>query len=135
MWKCPECGREFKHTGQDHACGEKPATIDEYIAAQDEEKQKDLIEIRRILAAALPEAEERISWSMPTYWKQHNICHFAAFRNHVGFYPGPEAVAFFADELREYKTDKGTIRIPYGKIDAALIGKIAQWCRETGSHA
>jgi len=135
MWKCPKCGREFRKKEQSHYCGEKPKTIEEYILSQDEEKQEGLRHIRRILRDALPEAEERISWSMPTYWKNHNILHFAASKGHIGLYPGPAAVAQFAEELKGYKTDKGTIRIPYGKIDAALIGKIAKWCWETGNHA
>ena len=135
MWKCPKCGREFKKNGQSHFCGEKPKTIDEYILSQDEDKHEDLQHIRQILHKALPEAEERISWSMPTYWKKHNILHFAASKKHIGLYPGPEAVIHFAQELQCYKTDKGTIRIPYGKIDAALIEKIATWCWQTRNHA
>lgn len=135
MWKCPKCGREFKKNGQGHFCGEKPKTIDEYILDQDADKQEDLQHIRQILHRALPEAEERISWSMPTYWKQHNILHFAASKKHIGLYPGSEAVMHFAEELQGYKTEKGTIRIPYGKVDAALIEKIAKWCWQTGNHA
>ena len=135
MWKCPKCGREFQKKEQSHYCGEKPKTIDEYILRQDPDKQEELQHIRRILHNALPDAEERISWSMPTFWKKHNILHFAASKGHIGFYPGPEAVMHFAKELQNYKTDKGTIRIPYGKIDAALIEKIAKWCLETGNHA
>lgn len=135
MWKCPKCGREFKKNGQSHFCGEKPKTIDEYILSQDKEKRKDLQQIRQILHSALPEAEERISWSMPTYWKKYNILHFAASKGHIGLYPGPEAVKHFAQELEGYKTDKGTIRIPYGQIDTALVEKIAKWCWETGNHA
>lgn len=135
MWKCPKCNREFKNANQSHYCGEKPITIDAYIMAQDENKQQDLFYIRDILRHSLPEAEERISWSMPTYWKRHNIIHFAASKNHIGFYPGPEAVAFFNGELKKYKTSKGTVQIPYGNIDADLIKKIAKWCWETGNHA
>ena len=110
-------------------------TIDEYILSQDEDKRADLRTIRQVLRAALPTAEERISWSMPTYWKQHNIIHFAASKKHIGLYPGPAAVEQFSQKLQGYKTDKGTIRIPYGKVDAALIEKIAKWCMETGNHA
>ena len=135
MWKCPKCGREFKKKEQSHYCGEKPKTIDEYILSQDADKQEALRQIRQLLRNALPEAEERISWSMPTYWKNHNILHFAASKEHIGLYPGPAAVVQFAEELQGYKTDKGTIRIPYGRIDAALIEKIAKWCWETGNHA
>ena len=134
MWKCPKCGREFKHTNQSHYCGGKPHNIDEYIEAQDEDKRADLRQMRPIIRAAIPDAQERISWSMPTFWKQHNICHFAASKNHIGFYPGPEAVEYFAGQLAEYKTSKGTIRIPYGKIDRELVFQIAKWCGETGHH-
>lgn len=135
LWKCPKCGREFKKNGQSHYCGEKPKTIEEYILSQDVEKREDLQRVREILHNALPEAEERISWSMPTFWKKYNILHFAASKKHIGLYPGPEAVKHFAEELKGYKTDKGTIRIPYGQIDTALIEKIAKWCWETGNHA
>lgn len=135
MWKCPKCGRLFKKTEQSHYCTDKPKTIDEYISSQDEERQGDLRLVRETLRSALPEAEERISWSMPTYWKGHNILHFAAAKNHIGLYPGPEAVAEFAEDLTKYKTEKGTIRIPYGNVDIGLIANIAKWCWETGNHA
>lgn len=134
-WKCPKCGREFRNKGQDHYCGEKPKSIDEYIESQSEELREDLRFLRRILREALPDAEECISWSMPTYRKGHNILHFAAFKKHIGFYPGAEAVTEFAAELEGYHVDKGTVRIPYGKIDPELISKIAKWCDETGNHA
>ncbi|MCI5700024.1 MAG: DUF1801 domain-containing protein [Lachnospiraceae bacterium] len=135
MWKCPICGREFKNTGQSHYCSVKPKTIDEYIALQEDSKRPDLCLIREALKEALPEAEERISWSMPTFWKEHNILHFAASKKHIGLYPGPAAVKEFAEALKEYKTDKGTIRIPYGKVDIELIKRIAVWCCETDNHA
>ncbi len=53
----------------------------------------------------------------------------------IGFYPGPEAVEAFKEELENYSVDKGTIRIPYGKVDTGSIKKIAQWCQDTGNHA
>lgn len=135
MWQCPKCGREFKKKGQSHYCGEKPKSIDEYILSQDEEKQEYLRYMRQILRSALPEAEERISWSMPTNRKGRNIVHFAASKKHIGLYPDPAAVEEFAEALKGYKTDKGTIRIPYGKVDAELIKRIVLWCYETGNHA
>lgn len=135
MWICPKCNREFKNMNQSHFCGEKPKTIDAYIMAQDEDKQQDLFCMRDILRHSLPEAEERISWSMPTYWKGYNIVHFAASKNHIGFYPGPVAVASFSEELKKYKTSKGTVQIPYGHIDTDLVEKIVKWCWETGNHA
>ena len=135
MWKCPKCGREFKNTNQNHFCGEKPKTIEDYIMGQDAGKQEDLLLMRQTLREALPEAEERISWSMPTYWKNHNILHFAASKKHIGFYPGSEAVTEFEEELKKYDVDKGTVRIPYGSVDTGLIKKIARWCWTTGNHA
>ena len=129
-WKCPKCGREFSKKDQQHFC-EKPQTIDEYIAAQDERVQPRLNEIRAILKKALPEAEECISWSMPTYRKGRNIIHFAAFKKHIGVYPGGEATEKFAEELAEYDTSKGTIRLPYDReLPSDLLVRIARWCYE-----
>lgn len=64
----------------------KPQDVDEYIAAQDEMCQQRLKEVRMVFQKALPEAEERISWSMPTYWKGRNIIHFAASKKHLASY-------------------------------------------------
>ena len=109
----------------------KPETIDAYIAMQDEAVQPRLQEVRDILRATLPEAQERMSWSMPTYWKGRNLIHFAASKKHLGLYPGGEATAVFAEELRDFDVSKGTIRIPWDReLPAALIQKIAQWCCE-----
>jgi uncharacterized protein YdhG (YjbR/CyaY superfamily) len=129
-WKCPKCGREFSRQNQDHYCV-KPQNIDEYIAAQAAEIQPVLNELRDILRNALPEAQERISWSMPTYWKGKNIIHFAAAKKHIGLYPGDQAAVVFKDELAGFDVSKGTIRIPYNKpLPAQLITKIARWCYE-----
>lgn len=130
MWKCPACGREFSRREQDHYCL-RPQTIDEYIAAQDEAARPGLREIRAILRAAIPDAEERISWSMPTYWKGRNIIHFAASKKHLGLYPGGEATTVFAEALKEYDVSKGTIRFPWNQaLPAELIRRIARWCYE-----
>ena len=134
-WKCPKCGREFSRQNQDHYCV-KPQNIDEYIAAQDEKNQYRLREIREIIRTALPDAEERISWSMPTYWKGKNLIHFAASKKHLGLYPGAEAIAHFADELKDYDVSKGTLRFPYNaELPAELIQRIAHWCYETYGKA
>ena len=129
-WKCPKCGREFARENQDHYCV-KPRTIDEYIEAQEETVRPRLHEIRAVIRGAIPEAEETISWSMPTYRKGRNIIHFAAARKHVGLYPGEEAGAWFAEELAGYEVSKGTIRLPYDRpLPADLIRRIAGWCFE-----
>lgn len=135
MWKCTKCGREFINENQGHFCGEKPKTIDEYISTQPEDVQKLLYQVRDAIGAAIPESEERISWSMPTFWKKQNIIHFAAFKNHIGLYPGPEAIEHFAEQLIEYKSSKGAVQLPYNKpIPFELIAEIAKWCYETGNH-
>lgn len=130
-WKCPKCGREFGRQGQDHYCGKAPETIDEYIAAQDETVQPRLREVHEILRTAIPDAEERISWSMPTYWKGKNIIHFAASKKHLGLYPGGEATTVFAEELKNFDVSKGTIRLQWDKeLPTELIQRIARWCYE-----
>ena len=135
MWTCPKCGRAFKKQGQNHYCGDAPQTVEEYITSQPEEVRQFLRDIRAAIRAALPEAEERIAWSMPTFWKQYNIIHFAASKNHVGLYPGPEAVREFAERLEGYKTSKGTIQLPYNRpVPVELISDLARWCYETGNH-
>ena len=127
-WKCPKCGRMFARRDQSHYC-EKPGTVDEYIAAQDEAVQPKLNALRAILRAALPNAQECISWSMPTYRRGRNLIHFAASRKHIGLYPGEEAVAFFAQEMTDLDVSKGTIRLPYDRdLPADLITRIAGWC-------
>lgn len=135
MWVCPNCGRTFKRRNQSHYCGKKPNTIDEYIAAQPAEQQPYLRAVREAVRKALPDAEEKISWSMPTYWKGHNIIHFAGFKNHIGLYPGTEAVEEFAESLKGHKTSKGSIQFSYARpIPLELIEDIARWCHETGNH-
>ena len=103
--------------------------IDEYIAAQDEAIQPRLNAIRDTIRAALPDAVEKISYQMPTYWKGRNIIHFAAFKNHIGLYPGGEAPVVFAEKLKDYKTSKGTIQIHHDQeLPLDLIKEIALWC-------
>ena len=87
------------------------------------------------IRTVLPEAEERISWSMPTFWKGRNIIHFAAAKNHIGLYPGPEAVEMFADRLSGYKTSKGAIQFPNNKeLPLELIAEIALWSYKKNSR-
>ena len=138
MWKCPKCGRTFKNENQSHYCGKSAETVEDYILAQDEGIRGQLRQVRTVLVSRLPDAKEKISWSMPTYWKDHNIIHFAAQKKHIGLYPGPEAVEFFSDKLNQVglKYSKGSIQIPYSdQLPLELIAEIADWCRETGNHA
>ncbi|MDR1713336.1 MAG: DUF1801 domain-containing protein [Coriobacteriales bacterium] len=91
--------------------------------------QPRLREIYAILKAALPDAKERISYRMPTFWQGRNLIHFAAFAKWAGLFPGGEATTVFADKLRGYETTKGGIRLPYNRpLPVELITEIALWC-------
>lgn len=86
-------------------------------------------QIDEAIRSALPDTMQKISWSMPTYWKKRNLIQFAAFQKHIGLYPGPEAVEAFAQQLQGYKTSKGAIQFPYEEpLPLDLIGEIAAWC-------
>lgn len=106
-------------------------TIQEYISEQDEAIQPRLVTIYNTISKAIPDAEERISWGMPTFWKGRNIIHFAPAKKHIGLYPGPEAITAFADQLKGYKTSKGAIQLPNSKeLSVELIAEIARWSYE-----
>ena len=104
--------------------------IDEYIAAQRPEIQPDLYAVRAVIAECIPDAVEKISYQMPTWWRGHNLTHFAAQKKHIGLYPGPDAVAHFSEMLdhKGFKYSKGAIQFPYDKIELDTIGIIAEYC-------
>lgn len=103
-------------------------TIQEYIEEQEEPIRPRLNEIYAVIKKAVPEAEERLSWRMPTFWKGRNIIHFAPAKKHIGLYPGPDAIEAFADKLENYKTSKGAVRLPNDKpLPLELIAEIAAW--------
>ncbi|MFA5561447.1 MAG: DUF1801 domain-containing protein [Eubacteriales bacterium] len=127
MWQCPKCGREFAGAQQAHTCL-KPNSIDEYIAAQPEAVRPVLQTVRDTIRAAAPDAAEKISWSMPTFWQGENLIHFAAAQKHIGLYPGGEATAAFAERLVGYRHSKGAIRLPLDQpIDTKLITDLVRW--------
>ena len=129
MWTCPKCGRNFHNNNQSHYCGKAPQTIAEYIREQPEEVQPVLRQLQETIREAIPDAKEKISWSMPTFWKGCNLIQFAASQKHIGLYPGPEAVEAFDDRLAGYPTSKGTIRLPLNQpMPLELIADIARWC-------
>ena len=103
--------------------------IDEYIADQDPTIRSRLTAIRETIRTAIPEAEERISYQMPTFWKGRNIIHYAAAKNHIGIYPGGEATTIFAERLTGFRASKGTIQLPNDKeLPLDLVAEIARWC-------
>jgi uncharacterized protein YdhG (YjbR/CyaY superfamily) len=103
-------------------------TIDEYIAAFPEEIQKILEELRATIKAAAPEAEEKISYQMPTFALKGNLVHFAAFKNHIGLYPTPSGTETFKRELSIYQGAKGSIKFPIEKpLPLKLISEIVKF--------
>lgn len=92
------------------------STIEHYIDSVDIEKQTLLKDVLRIIRQVAPsETKETISYKMPTFRYNGNLIHFAIFKNHVGLYPGPDAIEHFTEELKSYKTSKGAIQIPLDK--------------------
>ena len=105
--------------------------IDEYIALFTPEVQEKLKEMRTLIHETAPEATEKISWQMPTFFLHGNLVHFAAFKKHIGFYPGADGVACFTDELTDYSYSKGAIQFPLTKpIPADLVRKIIRFRME-----
>lgn len=103
----------------------KIVTIDEYINSCDTIIQPKLMELWQIIKSIAPELKEKISWGMPTFYKKHNIIHFAANKNHIGLYPGSKAIEHFSNRLEEYQTSKGAIRLPNNKeFDKDIIRDI-----------
>ncbi|HEU0051640.1 MAG TPA: DUF1801 domain-containing protein [Longimicrobium sp.] len=105
----------------------KVTSIDEYIAGAPEPVRPLLAEMRAIIHAAAPEATEKISYGMPTFFLDGNLVYFAAFKHHIGFYPAPAAIEAFEEELKRYKTSKGAIQLPFDEpLPRDLITRIVE---------
>ncbi len=105
-----------------------PKNIDEYIANFLPEIQEKLETIRASIRKAAPKAEEAISYMIPTFKLHGNLVHFAAYKNHIGFYPGAGGIAAFQEELAGYETSKGTVQFPLDKrLPLTLITKIVRF--------
>ncbi len=103
-------------------------SIDEYIAAFPEETQKILGALRAVIKAAVPEAKEKISYQMPTFDLNGNLVHFAAFKNHIGFYPTPSGIEAFKQELSGYAGAKGSVQFPiHQPLPLDLIRRIVEY--------
>ncbi len=103
-------------------------TIDEYIAIFPENVQSILEELRQAIKESAPEAEELISYQMPAFKLNGILVWFAAFKNHVGFYPKISAIEAFKEELSGHEVGKGTIRFPLNKpIPLDLVKKIVRY--------
>ena len=105
-----------------------PKNIDEYIAGYPPNVQRILEKIRRTIRKAAPDAEETISYQMPTFTLKGNLVYFAAFKKHIGFYPVPTGIEKFKKELSVYKRAKGSVQFPLDKpIPYDLISKIVKF--------
>jgi uncharacterized protein YdhG (YjbR/CyaY superfamily) len=105
-----------------------PKTIDEYIAAFPKETQTILQHIRQAIKEAAPQAEEVISYQMPALEQNGILVWFAAFKNHIGFFPKTSAIEAFKDKLSVYQTSKGTIRFPINQpIPLDLVEEIVKF--------
>ena len=106
----------------------KPGTIDEYIAGYPPEVQVILEQFRNAIRKAAPRAQEKIGYGIPTFTLEGNLVHFAAFKNHIGFYPAPSAIKAFNKELSNYDGAKGSIKFPIEEqLPLSLISKIVKF--------
>ena len=102
--------------------------IDDYIATFPKGTQTVLKKLRATIRKAAPKAEETINYHIPTFTLQGNLVHFAAFKNHIGFYPTPSGIEKFKEELSVYEGAKGSVKFPLDKlIPYALITKIVKF--------
>ena len=103
----------------------RPKTIDEYINAAPKDAQKKLREMLACIRAAAPGAKESLKWGMPAFSYKRILVTFAAFKNHIGFYPTPSAVKAFAKDLSKFATASASIQFPIEKpLPLPLIRKI-----------
>lgn len=103
------------------------STIDDYIASFPGPVQQKLEKIRLTIREAAPEAEETISYQMPAFKLNGILVYFAAFKNHIGFYPTPSGIVAFSEELAPYKPAKGSVKFPMDEpMPLDLIQRITQ---------
>ncbi len=115
-----------------------PKNIDEYIARWPAGVQEILQKIRAVVHEAAPGAEEAISYQMPAFKYKGNLVYFAAFKNHIGFYPIPSGIEAFKEELSAYPQGKGSVQfpldrpIPYDLIRRIVLFRVAENEKKAG---
>jgi uncharacterized protein YdhG (YjbR/CyaY superfamily) len=103
-------------------------TIDDYIKSFPKDIQKVLEQVRQTIKKSAPEAEETINYQIPTFKLNGNLVHFAAFKNHIGFYPAPSGLKTFKKEISRYKSSKGSVQFPINEpIPISLISEIVKY--------
>lgn len=100
---------------------QKVDTVDAYMALQPKDLQEKLEQLRKTIRKAAPKSEEGIGYGMPSYKLQGPLVYFAYFKNHIGFFPMPDAISAFKEKLSGYELAKGTVRFPH---DAPLPVKL-----------
>ena len=104
-----------------------PKTVDEYMMALPEDVRSVLEKLRATIQATAPKAEEVISYGMPGYKYKGPLVYFAAFNKHCSFFPGSSQIIKLYDELKSYKTAKGSIQFTTDKpLPAAIVKKIVK---------
>ena len=102
-----------------------PVTIDDYILSFPPDVQVLLNTMRQTIRQAAPESTETLSYRIPTFKLNGNLVHFAAFKNHIGFYPGASGIEAFSTELSAYKWAKGSVQFPFDHpLPLDLVRKI-----------
>jgi len=105
-----------------------PASVEKYIASFPSSVQLVLRKIREIVRREAPDATEKICYGIPTFYLHQNLVHYAAFKEHISFFPTSSGIVNFQNELAGYKCSRGTIRFPNGtKIPYKLIAKIVRF--------
>jgi len=108
--------------------GIKFKTVDEYIGTFPVATKKIMQQVRKTIIDAAPEAEEVISYNMPAYKQEGMLVFFAAYKEHIGFYPTPGGIEAFKKELSVYNSAKGSVQFPIDKpMPLALITKIVKY--------
>lgn len=103
-------------------------SINDYISSFPEHIQEKLTELREAIREEAPEAQEKISYQMPTFYLNGNLVHFAAYSKHIGFYPTPSGIEAFKSELSKYKSAKGSVQFPMEEpLPIELIKKIVKY--------
>lgn len=103
-------------------------SIDEYILQFSPEIQEKLQTLRKVIKESAPDAEEKMSWQMPTFVLHRNLVHFAVHKRHIGFYPGASGIDAFKPRLSEYKGSKGAVQFPIEKpLPYELVREIVRF--------
>jgi uncharacterized protein YdhG (YjbR/CyaY superfamily) len=102
--------------------------VDEYINQFEGEHKAKLMEMRMLLCALMPDAEECISYQMPAFRLHQMVCYYAAFKSHLGFYPTSKPIERFKDLLNSYKHSKGAVQFSLKTpLPEALISEMVQF--------